>query len=549
MESKFLTNLPLKKGFGANLNKEIIDWYATINTDILILYNCKKYTLHINSYTSKKGLLNITFKELSITKDIYVSTMRSLSFSNIIPKESTISNVNWRYKINEVISDERRYLTILEYILKQDKNNHNLKYYRYKCLTCGNVDIMSEKSLNKKANCSVCSNKKVVVGINDIATTHPNLCKFFANPTDCKTLSIGTRTKVEVICPICGYEKDKKMYPKTLLSNGIACPKCGDGTSYPEKFCLSLLEQANIRFAYQISPNWANNKFKYDFYLLDYNCIIEVHGLQHYETGFNIKNSKKAIRTLQEEQANDLFKEYLANTNNINHYIIIDARESCSNFIKNNILNSQLVNLLDLTNIDWDKCAFDAMQSRVKIACDFYNKGFTIAHICKLLKSSRTTVRKYLSKGSKISFCNYNPNNSIKESFKRPNKRNPTKSVVCLETKEIYNSINEAASVTGSNPVNIGNCCKGKRKTSGGYHWMYKSDYEKSSLAEINSITNKLPFIINLDTLETFYSIKEAQEFYNSKGNITLCCQGKYLTACGYRWMYYKNYILSQTSK
>lgn len=47
------------------------------------------------------------------------------------------------------------------------------------------------------------------------------------------------------------------------------------------------------------------------------------------------------------------------------------------------------------------------------------------------------------------------------------------KKVMCIETKEVFNSIREAESVKKC--CHIYNVCKGdpKRKTAGGYHWMF----------------------------------------------------------------------------
>lgn len=46
-----------------------------------------------------------------------------------------------------------------------------------------------------------------------------------------------------------------------------------------------------------------------------------------------------------------------------------------------------------------------------------------------------------------------------------------TRRCECIELGIIYNSINDAMSETGAN--HISECCKGKQKTSGGYHWRY----------------------------------------------------------------------------
>jgi hypothetical protein len=47
--------------------------------------------------------------------------------------------------------------------------------------------------------------------------------------------------------------------------------------------------------------------------------------------------------------------------------------------------------------------------------------------------------------------------------------------VLCIETGRIFNNMAEAKEWCG---VNIGRCCKGERKTAGGYHWKYVDEEE-----------------------------------------------------------------------
>ena len=63
---------------------------------------------------------------------------------------------------------------------------------------------------------------------------------------------------------------------------------------------------------------------RYDFYVPSLNAIIEVHGAQHYEQGFDSIGG----RSFEEERANDILKEKLAIDNGIKHYIVINALSS-----------------------------------------------------------------------------------------------------------------------------------------------------------------------------------------------------------------------------
>ena len=50
------------------------------------------------------------------------------------------------------------------------------------------------------------------------------------------------------------------------------------------------------------------------------------------------------------------------------------------------------------------------------------------------------------------------------------------KAVLCVEANVIYCSQAEAGKTIGINPSHISACCKGKRKTAGGFHWKYIDD-------------------------------------------------------------------------
>lgn len=48
-----------------------------------------------------------------------------------------------------------------------------------------------------------------------------------------------------------------------------------------------------------------------------------------------------------------------------------------------------------------------------------------------------------------------------------------TRKVRCIEKDIAFNSINEAGNFAKVDPSTISKCCRGKQKTSGGYHWEY----------------------------------------------------------------------------
>ena len=67
----------------------------------------------------------------------------------------------------------------------------------------------------------------------------------------------------------------------------------------------------------------------------------------------------------------------------------------------------------------------------------------------------------------------YNIYRGIKGYIPTGNSPSPPKQVVCIETNKTYSSIHAAAAETGLSRIKISECCNGKRKRTGGYHWKF----------------------------------------------------------------------------
>lgn len=53
--------------------------------------------------------------------------------------------------------------------------------------------------------------------------------------------------------------------------------------------------------------------------------------------------------------------------------------------------------------------------------------------------------------------------------------QNPaSRKVLCVELNRVFDTVRDAAKFVGiKSPCNISECCRGKQKTAGGYHWQY----------------------------------------------------------------------------
>ena len=392
-------------------------------------------------------------------------------------------SVKWRYNIGDNILDYNRNMTIIDRELRQYKYNVDEKeyvvyyqYYKYYCNICGFIGWTLLSNLNKGVRCSCCSNHTVVKGVNDIATSRPDLLKYFSNIMDAYTHTVMSGEKIKCKCPVC--KSEKYIIISNLSQCGFSCSKCSDGISYPEKFVANVLSQLKIEFIKQYKIK--NFKYKYDFYLPDYNTIIEAHGEQHYTNTF-LKT------TLEDVQKNDSTKREIALQNNIDNYVEIDCSKSTVDYIKNSICNNDFFkHNFNIKSIDWESCHKESLRNKLIEICEYWskhlNEGICVSDIVKIFSTPRTTVLKYLHTGSDIGLCCYDGSiERIKAGKKRSGENNGVSKKVKQFTKEgefvkEWCCIFDAAKEFDGYGCNITKCCKGQTKSAYGFVWKYSND-------------------------------------------------------------------------
>jgi len=233
----------------------------------------------------------------------------------------------------------------------------------------------------------------------------------------------------------------------------------------------SILEQLNIDFKMEKVFDWSQTR-KYDFYLKDFNYIIETHGGQHYA------ECSRGKLSLKETQTNDKLKNQLADDNKIDKYIIIDCRNSNLEFIKNNVLNSEMAKLFDLSAIDWLKCEEYACSSLVKVACDIFNQGIiNTSYISQMMKLERSTIYHYLQIGNELGWCCYDK--SIISRLQSKKSINRAQEVLCINNNMIFKSCKELQDTSLETfgvylgKRSISRVCKGTRKQYKGFKFEF----------------------------------------------------------------------------
>ena len=455
MKKIFLDDLPKKLGFGANKDRECIDWDNSIGYKVKFIYDDIEDELKIiNHYRrSNHNFLDIEYNNRIV--NINTCNFIKCALGNLLNKIVT----EFKYNIGDIINLKFSDIKILEQIkIPSGKFMH--KGYNYECIKCGNRDRIRENDLLEGKGCNVCCipSKKILIGYNDLWTTHPNFAILLKDKNEGYKMTYGKHDYKLFVCPHCGYEK--KYLIHNLIMFGFSCPRCGDGISFANKIGFNLLEQLGINFI----PEHKFYNYRLDFY---FELNGEKYDLEMDGALGHGNHNTLSSKTPEETKEEDKIRNNFVNQHNIN-IIRIDCLKSDLEYIKNNILSSQLNDLFNLSNIDWNKCEEFVNSSLVKTACEHWNNGIkSTKEIGKIMKLAKPTIISYLKKGDKLGFCIYNAG-----------KRKVIQ--LSLENKFIkeWISISEATRELHIN--NISYCCQNGKNYShaGGFKWMYKEDYE-----------------------------------------------------------------------
>ena len=245
---------------------------------------------------------------------------------------------------------------------------------------------------------------------NKIADVVPHIMQYLANKQDGYKYAWQSDKYVETICPTCGHRELKHI--GGLCRNGFFCPACSDGISIPNKIMYNVLSQVGIPFKREVGRadfKWMK-KYFYDFYFQTpdgTNVLIEMDGGLH--------------SRIEEQKDRDEIKNQLAAAHNF-QLIRIDcdyrnAREKVIDYIKENIVNSELPLLLNLEVVDWKQCASTIKNNVMIQICSLWeNDGWSSGDIVRFLQLHRTTVCTYLKRGYQLGLC---PSYSTEESLRR----------------------------------------------------------------------------------------------------------------------------------
>jgi hypothetical protein len=282
--------------------------YTIDNIKIYLKLNNKPFELVSDKYNGCKSLL--------ILKDInnyfYVASINQLQGDTNLHKfhtsnPYTIQNIKLWCELNNK-----------SFELISKKYNGNDKNLKWKCLKkdCGEIFHNSLGIILKGCGCTYCSNHKLGLS-NCLAIKNPELAK------EWHPINNGNLTPYDILCggakyfwwkcKDCGFEWEARIGHR---NKGCGCPECNK--SKGEKRIKEIFDLKEIYYIPQKEfiglIGLGNGNLSYDFYLPQYNLLIEYQGKQHQEY---IKGFFKTKKDFEKQLEHDRRKKEYANKNNI----------------------------------------------------------------------------------------------------------------------------------------------------------------------------------------------------------------------------------------
>lgn len=160
-----------------------------------------------------------------------------------------------------------------DFSLLDYKNAH--KKITLICKKCNSKETKTVRCFYKGSGCSKCV-------INPLKYTTKQIIKL-SKKKHGKTYDyslvnyVNNHTPINIICKTHGVFNQ---IPQTHYLDGSGCPRCKN--SKGEEIIAIWLNKNKIKYTFQYRFTINNSYHYFDFYLHDYNTIIEFNGLQHY---------------------------------------------------------------------------------------------------------------------------------------------------------------------------------------------------------------------------------------------------------------------------
>ena len=385
--------LKYRKGSGGRQNS--IDWVNSVGS--IVEFECLGhhgfYTITEKIDSNKNGYkyLYVIYFDNDTQKEYVVDqqTLRKVNFAYILG----IYSNNFLYNVGDIVNGQFLVLK-REHKRLFPSDESCIKVYTCICLCDGYIFENTERNLKRQKKCEVCLGKVVIKGINDIATTRPEIVKFLKNKEDAFKYTGKSSKPIDFVCDICG--KDFSIAPNSFCFS-FPC-ECYSSDSYPNRLIQEVFNRLKIPYIRELRKchfAWCE-KYRYDLYfeLENKAYIVEMDGWFHKDEQLKI----------------DKLKDELAKENGVKVIRIdcnYDKTENRLSYIKDNLLYSELSLIIDLSNIDWNIINEKILNNNItKKVCDLRNQGYTNKKIAKILDVSTSIVDSHIKIGKNNNLLN-----------------------------------------------------------------------------------------------------------------------------------------------
>lgn len=239
-------------------------------------------------------------------------------------------------KNEEIIKDRlKNKATNISFFMK-NRNGIKHNMVSYVCNKCGRLNVKEVANfLRQKYDCGYCEGKKES---KDTDFFKEEVNEKFGNSFSLLSEYVNVKTDITIKCNKCGFIRNIK--PNSFLSSGY-CPKCGEKSSKGEKYIQKFLDKNGIEYEKQkYFKNWNIGLHYFDFYIPQFNCIIEYHGRQHYEyVDYFHKDEQNFLYRLEK----DKIKKEAVLAKGINYISINYKLFDKLSVILNNLFNSTTI--------------------------------------------------------------------------------------------------------------------------------------------------------------------------------------------------------------
>ena len=195
------------------------------------------------------------------------------------------------------------------WMLCQDKNYHNNE---------GGYKTTAEK-FHHGRRCPYCNPfaSHKVHKLDSFGALYPEKAKYWSKNNKKSPFEVSPKTpsKYKFICEKCGEEFEKKLRDLNVNNVGVVCINCH--SSQLEQSTKEVLDKYNIKhyreYIFNDLIGIGNGYLRFDFYLPDYNTLIECQGQQHEEW----QEGWQSKEIFENQQINDQRKRDYCKRNNI----------------------------------------------------------------------------------------------------------------------------------------------------------------------------------------------------------------------------------------